>query len=599
MAQGSPVIADARTRRRTQRTEKTLERRHERRYERERQREPESELEDTTYTITGAGFKKFFLSFLVLYTIMAISIFSVFALQDQTPTFVEGSLFQQVTPGEEATFTISVKNPSLLEKEFSLTLEKDIPSGWMASFCDGTQCFYESCTIKVGSFKTIELEVNIITDTKDQTGTARLVLYYEGKIQEACAFTVETTEKPQFTAEITGSNPDVNGVVFSVKIENTGNVPDGYTLFVPPGVSAKVSTDKTQLEPGEKKEVTVLIEEKKSINTSLIVTSDSGLSETLYLISEKTAKYDFELYSPSEFYMNGTQTEVSFDIINMGDTQDTYSVNATCLSSGWEALCSFNTVTIDSRKSERIAVLIKRGEGKSTPVIVTAVSESGLSKNIKLNVYTQETQGKTILAEYFTGTWCYVCSYGEHALRQLKEEYNNLIVLVYHIKDDIETPGSLKRSRDLYGFTETVSTLVVNGNKYIYYSSGGEGTIYFKYKKVIEEMLSQSLKAEIYISGRTMGNAASVTAEIHSYVSGNYDVYFVLFKNDFPSRGEIKQYIVRDVADPQRVSLSKGEVMVSCTFTLPAGESFQGYGVVVIIQDPGTLEVIQANSYML
>ena len=291
---------------------------------------------------------------------------------------------------------------------------------------------------------------------------------------------------------------------------------------------------------------------------------------------------------------------ISFDIINMGDSADVYYVNATCLSAGWEVHCYPDTVVVDAKRSERMKVYVKRGEGRSTSVIITATSESGLSKNIKVSLYVQETQGKTVLAEYFTGTWCYVCSYGERALRQLAEEYENLIVLVYHLKDEVETPGSQKRSRDVYGFTDTVSTLVVNGVKHVYYTSGGEGTIYFKYKKIVEELLLEPMKAEIYISGHTVKNTAYITAEVHPYVSGDYNVYFVLFKNDFALRGETKQYIVRDVADTQQIHLTQGgETMVSCEFILPAGESFQGYGVVVIIQDPETLEIIQANSYML
>jgi hypothetical protein len=168
------------------------------------------------------------------------------------------------------------------------------------------------------------------------------------------------------------------------------------------------------------------------------------------------------------------------------------------------------------------------------------------------------------------------------------------------LKDDIETPGSQKRTYGVYGFTDTVSTLIINGTKHVYYSSGGEGAIYFRYKKIIEELLSEPLKAEIYVSGRTLGNIAYVTAEIHSYGSGTYDVYFVLFKNNFDYRGgNTKQYIVRDVADPQNLYLTEGgETTVSCEFVLPAGDA-EGYGIVVIIQDPETLEVLQANSYML
>ena len=192
-----------------------------------------------------------------------------------------------------------------------------------------------------------------------------------------------------------------------------------------------------------------------------------------------------------------------------------------------------------------------------------------------------------------------MCSYGERALRQLATEVDSLIVLVYHIKDDLEPPTAQKRISGLYGFADAVSTLVINGNKHVYYTSGGEGTIYFRYKKIIEEMLSAPIKAEINISGHTITNTAYITAEIHSFVTGTVDVWIVLFKNDFEYRGEVKQYIVRDVADPRRITLSDGEVMVSCEFTLPEGESFEGYGVVVIIQDPETLEVIQANSYML
>ncbi len=579
MANGLPV-ADRRTRRR-------------------KPEEPELEDSDSPNRITRRAVRRFILLFFLLYSVLAVSIFSVFALQTQTPELIGSSAEIEVQSGEGTTFAFSVKNPSLFKREFSLTLDKELPSGWIASLCDETQCFYEGCTATLGPREEQKFTVNIITDTVDTAGTVRLLLYFEGELHQAVRFSVSTGTKPQFTAKILESIPDQKGVSFRLQIKNTGNVPDWYFVFVPSGISATVNEDRLELEPGEEKEITVYIEEKQSINTSVLITSQSGLSQTLYLICERDYYYNFELYSAREFYISQKETEITFDIFNMGDTPDIYTVEATCLSPGWEAHCYPGVVHVDSKKSEQVKVLVKRGEGRSTLIIVTAISESQLSKNTKISVYVQETQGKTVLAEYFTGTWCYVCSYGERALRQLAEEFDNLIVLVYHIKDEIETPSSQKRARDVYGFTDTVSALVINGNKNVYYSSGGEGTIYFKYKRIIEELLSEAQKAEIYISGRTLGNTVTITAEIHSYISGTYDVYFILFKNDFEYRGEIKQYIVREVADPQKVYLNEDEIMVSCEFTLPQGESFEGYGVVVIIQNPETLEVIQANSYML
>ena len=586
MASGLPV-ADRRTRIR--------------RRERDEPDEPDEpgESSDNPYRITGIAIRRFILLFFVIYAVLAVSIFSVFALQDQVPELVGNSAEKEIQSGEEASFTVLVRNPSILEKEFSLALEKELPSGWLASLCDETQCFYEECALVIGPRQEQHFTVNIIADTVGSEGCVRLLLYFEGTFQKMVKFSAKTREKPHFTAELIENTQDQKGVLFRLRITNTGNVPDWYTVFVPSGVSATVSESTIELEPGEEKDFTVYIEENQNINTSVVITSQSGLSETLYLICERNFHYDFELYSAREFYIDQPETEVTFDIINMGDASDVYRLSATCLSPEWEAHCYPDTVAVDSKKSERIRVLIKRGEGRSTSVIVTATSESGLSKNIKMSIYVQETQGKTVLAEYFTGTWCYVCSYGERALRTLAEEFDNLIVLVYHLKDDIETPGSQRRTIGVYGFTDAVSTMVVNGMKHVYYSSGGEGTIYFRYKRIFEALLSESLRAEIYISGRTSQNTAYVTAEIHSNVSGTYDVWFVLFKNDFEYRGETKQYIVRDTAIPQRVFLSQEELMVSCEFTLPEGESFEGYGVVVIVQHPETLEVIQANSYML
>ncbi len=596
MASGLPAIANRRTRRRAPikaapKAEPKL-----------KAESAEREAEDDTgpYRITGKAVKKFVLSFLLLYAVLAVSIFSVFAVQDQSPVLVKELLQREIEPGEEAIFAISVKNSSILEKEFTLMLEKELPSGWIASFCDEAQCFYEGCTQTIKPFHTKEFTVNVISDTVGQTGSVQLLLFVEEVLKQKAEFTVNTRKKAQFTVELTENNPGNTGVSFTIQVTNTGNVPDTYTLFLPSGVTAQVSEPSVALEPGEKKDITVYIEEKKDINTSLMITSDSGISESLYLIFERTVHYDFDLYSAKEYYLDQAEAELTVDIINIGNVPDVYAVSATCLSPGWEVHCYPEQVEVDSKKSSRVSIFVDRGEGRSTSVIVTATSESGLSKNIKLAIYVQETQGKTVLAEYFTGTWCYVCSYGERALRTLAEQYENLIVLVYHLKDEIETEGSQKRSKALYGFTDTVSTLVVNGTKHVYYSSGGEGTIYFKYKNIIEQLLTEILKAEIYISGHIMGDTASITAEIHPYLAGDYDVYFVLFKNDFECRGDVKQYIVRDAADPQRIQLTEGgEIMVSCQFTLPEGESWEGYGVVVILQDPKTLEVIQANSYML
>jgi thiol-disulfide isomerase/thioredoxin len=588
MASSLPVTTERRTRRRYQEIDESEE----------RKSESEQESESCPYKITGKACSRFVLSFVVLYLVLAVSIFSVFAFQDQSPTLIYGLEEKEVTPGGEASFTIQVKNPSILKKEVNLNLEKDLPSGWMASFCDENQCFFENCSVDLDSFGEKSYSVHVITDEAGRTGTVSVEMVNQGEIQDNVTFTVTTTKQADFTVELTSSERELSEVAFDVLIVNKGNVEDSFTVSMPPGVAARVSESTVTLGPGEKKELTVYIEGSSAVNTSLIVTSQEGVSKTLYLINEQALTYNFEMYAAKDSYIEDEEADISFDIINTGDAPDTYSVSATCLAPEWEVVCTPQTVDLEAKKSGRVLLSVKRGKGKSASVIATATSTSGLSKNIKLNVFLQETQGKTVLAEYFTGTWCYVCSYGEKALRQLAGEVENLIVLVYHLKDDIETPGSARRAAGLYGFSDNVSTLVVNGTKYVYYSSGGEGAIYFKYKKIIEEMMAEPLKAEIYVSGRTVENVAYITAKINSYTSGTYDVYFVLFKNNFEYRGEVKQYIVRDVADPQRVTLM-GEVTVSTEFILPAGESYGDYGVVVIIQDPRTLEVLQATQYML
>lgn len=564
---------------------------------REKDVSEQEEKEESSYSITGTAVARFIVVFLIMYSIVAVSIFSVFAFQDQIPGIILHSVHEEVKPGEEVTFVFAVKNPSILEKTVDISLQKELPEGWVASFCDGNQCFYESSTCTLQSLQEKEFTLNVITNSSGNTGTVNVSVMTHTDIVDSAEFTVDTIQNAAFDIQVTNTERVQDEVSFTVLLKNSGNVRDVYTLFVPPGVTSRVSAETVELNAGEEKEITIYITSRESVNTSLMVTSKAGLSKTLYLICEHKAHYDFELYSAREFFMDSTKTEISFDIINIGDTADTYTIHATCLAADWKATCNTHTVNLQPNKSERVKINVEQGSGKDTSIIVTAASQTGLSRNIKMKVYVQETQGKTVLAEYFTGTWCYVCSYGERALRQLAEEIDNLIVLVYHLKDDIETPGSKKRSEGVYGFTDTVSTLVINGSKHVYYSSGGEGAIYFRYKKVIEKMLSEELKAEIYVSGKTVENAAYITAEIRPYCSGNYDVYFILFKNDFDYKGGVKQYIVRDVADPQSVNLTGDTVVVSSEFVLP--DVPQGYGVVVIIQNPVTLEVIQATSYML
>ncbi|MGD2248076.1 MAG: hypothetical protein PVF58_06690 [Candidatus Methanofastidiosia archaeon] len=557
----------------------------------------DTEPEESAYTITGTAVARFILVFIIVYCVAAVSIFSVFALQDQVPHIVYQNVQHHVEPGEEATFAFIVKNPSILEKKVEITLHKELPEGWVASFCSDTQCFYDTGGFTLHSLQEKRFTANVITDASGKTGKVNVSLIVNGETKDTVEFTVNTSQNAAFNAQVTHTERVQDEVSFTVLLKNSGNVSDVYTMFVPPGVTASVSSDTVELNPGEETEIIIYISQKESVNTSVMVTSQTGVSKTLYLICEQKVHYDFELYSAREFYMDTEKTEISFDIINIGDTADTYTVQTTCLASDWESICSTHTVNLQPNTSERVKIQVNRGTGKSTSIIVTAASQTGLSKNIKLKVYAQETQGKTVLAEYFTGTWCYVCSYGERALRQLAEEIDNLIVLVYHLKDDIETPGSKKRSEGVYGFVDTVSTLVINGSKHVYYSSGGEGAIYFKYKNVIEKMLSEELKAEIYVSGQIIENTAYITAEIRSYCSGDYDVYFVLFKNDFNYKGGVKQYIVRDVSGPESVTLTGNTVVVSGEFVLP--DIPEGYGVVIIIQNPVTLEVIQATSYML
>lgn len=204
-----------------------------------------------------------------------------------------------------------------------------------------------------------------------------------------------------------------------------------------------------------------------------------------------------------------------------------------------------------------------------------------------------------VVLELMTATWCPACPYAEEAVTQLIKKYgDSLIVLEYHPTSD-EFGTDRTESRIEYYSPPGLPTAFFNG---IENFVGGGPTMTPFYDKKIQPLMNQNTGIEISLTGNIEKNTVNTTATISldkkTSIAG-MTLRWILYENDAKGAKKNYQHVVRDFSDTYATVKPGSQKTLTHTFQIPKGVNSKNLGIVLLIQDDGSKEIVQGSSILL
>ncbi|MFB3896396.1 MAG: hypothetical protein ACE14V_08855 [bacterium] len=206
------------------------------------------------------------------------------------------------------------------------------------------------------------------------------------------------------------------------------------------------------------------------------------------------------------------------------------------------------------------------------------------------------TPQRTVLAEYFTATWCVPCTYAEPALSMLFEKYGptKFVMLEYHVNDEIS--NSKTESRSLGYGVPGFPTVIFDG---IVPISGVAENMQSYYDKNIQKRLAIVSKVTLTISGvigEQTGLVKATITQINPITSSNLKLRWVIAEDNVNVNGKYHRFVVRNILTEDQVKFQGTEpVIVDKTFAVNPVWNYANLRLVVFIQDDKTKEVLQTT----
>ena len=307
---------------------------------------------------------------------------------------VAGDSSKKGDPGDELTYSITVKNKGNGEDTVSLTLEGDKAS-W-GSIIDEVE-------LTSGESTSVNLTVNIDDDAT--VGDNDIVVRGTSEDNPSAndTGTVKVTVNKQFKVDVVVSSKSGDPgstIVYPVRVQNEGTGVDTFSVTVddyPEGWSVDpVSFQVEDIEAGGEQIVNLSVsirsgEDNKAFSINLTASSDEARKEnppkyvntTVSIITIVNQEYwiELDLDDPGDINVAATvgiPTSVDFDVVNKGTGEDVVSLTATG-PEGWTSVSfSSNYVSVAENGQEEVSLFITVPEDTADQVydiVVTGVSD--------------------------------------------------------------------------------------------------------------------------------------------------------------------------------------------------------------------------------
>ena len=204
-----------------------------------------------------------------------------------------------------------------------------------------------------------------------------------------------------------------------------------------------------------------------------------------------------------------------------------------------------------------------------------------------------------VVAELMTATWCPACPYADSAVSDLVKKYgSSLVVLEYHPTSD-EFGNERTDSRIEYYDVRGFPTIKFNGVED--FAGGGPGVVKI-YEEKMKPLLNQVSGIDIALNGKleekTINASATISLDKKSSIAG-MTLRWVLFENNAKGKEKNFNHVVRDIADAYATIKPGSQKTITHTFQIPSNVNRKNLGIVLLIQDDGSKEIVQASSLLL
>lgn len=198
---------------------------------------------------------------------------------------------------------------------------------------------------------------------------------------------------------------------------------------------------------------------------------------------------------------------------------------------------------------------------------------------------------RTVIAEVYTGTWCFFCYFSGEALRVLEPQYSRdqLAIIEWHYSDAYEpVDGSITDRMNVYNI-QAFPTLVVDGDGANKYEGGSDNASMIQaYKSMLDSALPKASPVEISQSVALSGSSVSVKVDAKATASlkSKLVVVVVAVVENLAvfDQGHWVGWVGRSMPLKKQVDLSSPQ-SVSATATLHASWDPAKTAIVSYVQD--------------